>query len=384
MHLSVLLALALASHPAAPSPSPALPRAADETKVTLAPGQGLRAVVGDDLLTMQLRGRIQARAEVENDGEDGAVGFSVRRLRVVFAGDALKKQFSYYLQLGLSPRDVESDNPSVARDAWVAWNLAPAFRLRLGQMKVPFDRQRVTSSSSLQFPERSGVVNELTLDRDIGLVAFSAPLADQFSYQLGIFGGDGRNRLNEDDGVLATARVQWTPLGRFDDDLVEGDVKRDERARLATAVAVGFNAASPRARSTIGAFRLDDRVDYAHGTADVLFKRSGLSVLLQGIGRVATKAATETSRARSAVGAFAQLGVMVNDNAELVGRVGHVEPIEFAVANEDDLVRTQEVRFGVNYYVLGHDLKLSNDIGVTAAADGIVGVDAHVMAQIYF
>jgi hypothetical protein len=358
--------------------------AAATTTVTLAPGQGLKAVLADDAFTFQVRGRIQARAEADNDGESSAVGFAVRRLRLVFTGDMLQKQFAYYVQFSMAPRDVEAENPSVVRDASFIWNGSPAFRLRIGQMKVPFDRQRVTSSSSLQFPERSGVVNELTLDRDLGVVAFSTSLFDQFSYQVGIFGGDGRNRLNVDDGLLATARVQWTPLGRFDDDHVEGDVKNDERARLATAVAVGFNKASPRARSTLGAFRLDDRVDYLHGTADVLFKRSGLSVLVQGLGRVATATQNEGARARSALGAFAQVGLMVSEHAELVGRAGHVEPVVLAVANEESLVRTEELRVGVNHYWLGHDLKISSDVGATLPDGGAVELDAHVMTQIFF
>ncbi|MBM4282164.1 MAG: hypothetical protein FJ137_15870 [Deltaproteobacteria bacterium] len=381
MYAPVALALALAANTPASSDAPSAPPA---TTVSLAPGQGLKAVLGDDAFTFQVRGRIQARAEAENDGEAGSVGFAVRRLRLVLVGDMLQKQFSYYVQLGLAPRDVESETPNVTRDAWVAWNATPAFRLRIGQMKVPFDRQRVTSSSALQFPERSGVVNELTLDRDLGVVAFSTPLFDQLSYQLGLFGGDGRSRLNEDDGLLATARVQWTPLGRFDDDHVEGDVKRDERARLATAVAVGFNKASPRARSTIGALRFDDRVDYLHCTADVLFKRSGLSVLVQGLSRVATATQLEGARARSAVGAFAQVGLMVSEQSELVGRFGHVEPVALAVANESDLVRTEEVRVGVNHYWLGHDLKLSSDLGAKMPDGGPVEFDAHVMTQVFF
>ena len=75
---------------------------------------------------------------------------------------------------------------------------------------------------------------------------------------------------------------------------------------------------------------------------------------------------------------------MVSEQSELVGRFGHVEPVEFAVANESGLVRTEEVRVGVNHYWLGHDLKLSSDVGATVPDGAAVALDAHVMTQIFF
>jgi phosphate-selective porin OprO/OprP len=393
MNLFSSIVFALVAAPSAAASDPAVSVAAATTSsvpptpsavvVTAAPGQGLKAVAGEDF-SILVRGRIQARAEAERSEDGSRVGFQVRRLRLVMSGDAVKKLFSYNVQLGLAPRDVESDLPNVTRDAWIAWNISRPFRLRIGQMKVPFDRQRIVSSASMQFAERADVVNELTLDRDIGVVAFSAPLGDVFSYQVGVFGGDGRNRLNADDGVLATARAQWTPLGAFDDDLIEADLVDDDRPRLALAAGLGFNAGTPRARSTLGAFRPDDRIDYLHATADVFFKQRGFSLLVQGIGRAATGVASTTSKARSALGGFVQLGMMLDRHAEVVGRCGHIEPLELLVDNEDDLVRSNELRVGFNYYVLGHELKVSNDIGATLPAGGPVTIDAHVMTQIAF
>ncbi len=377
--LSVCLALSSSSSPSLSPPSPPV-------TLNAAPGQGIVVVVGDDDFKLQVRGRMQVRAEAGTEDGQGMVGFSVRRLRLVMAGDVLRKQFSYTLQLGLSPRDVEADNPNVTRDAFVAWNLSTPFRLRLGQMKVPFDRQRMVSSASLQFPERSDIVNELTLDRDIGLVAFSAPIEDRFTYQLGVFGGDGRNRLNGDVGLLLTARVQWTPWGAFDDDLSEADLDDDGDPRWAIAAAVGYNAGSPRERSILGAFRPDERVDYLHGTADVLWKSRGLALVVQGIARVATSGSSSSSEltARSAVGAFAQLGLMVSPHAEVVGRIGHLEPIQGALKNARGLVRSDEVRVGMNQYILGHDVKISSDLGARFSPGAPVALDAHVMTQLAF
>jgi hypothetical protein len=381
-------ALAFVSALAAKTPAslstPAVPASSAPVVVIAAPGRGIKAVAGNDDFSIQVRARMQLRAEATASATASAIGFTVRRMRLVIGGDMLQKQFTYNFHLGFAPRDLEADNPVPIRDAWVAWNVSTPVRVRFGQMKVPFDRQLLTSSAFLHFPERSAAVGELALDRDVGIVVFSAPIADRFVYQLGVFGGDGRNRLNADDGLLTTARVQWMPLGAFDDDLVEGDVTHEERSRLAVAAAAAFKGQSPRARSTTGMFRPDDRVDYVHATADVLYKQSGFSLLVEGLGRTATTAATETSKARSAIGGLVQVGMMVNERAEVVGRYGHLEPIDAAVDNEDDLVRSDELRVGLNYYVLGHDLKFANDVGATMPDGGPVALDAHVMTQIAF
>ena len=204
-----------------------------------------------------------------------------------------------------------------------------------------------------------------TLD-NIGVVMFSEPLWDVFEYQVGVFGGDGRNRANEDLGMLFTARLQLTPLGPFDDDLVEGDPLRNPKGRLAIAAAVGANFNSPRDKSTTGAFRNDQPVDYAHATTDILFKRSGLSLHAALLLRIAT---AEGGRnpigiARSAAGGYLQAGVMLTDHIEIAGRYGRIEPLLIEFANAVDLAREDELRVAFNVYVLGHDLKLSNDLGV--------------------
>jgi phosphate-selective porin OprO/OprP len=359
----------------------------DDVDVEAGLGEGVTVKVGDDF-RFQVRGRAQVRAEGEASADtEASFGFQVRRLRLTLNGDALHKQFGWNVQLAFAPRDIERDNPSVMRDANVSWNLSKPLRLRFGQMKVPFDRQRITSSANLQFPERSTAVNELTLDRDVGIVAFSAPLADLFSYQVGVFGGDGRARLNEDLGLLLSARVQFTPLGAFDDDLVEGDVAREADARMAVALGVAFNQGSPRALSTTGTFDPDNKVDFAHATADVLFKANGISLMAAGLARVATGSAVDGAVARSAVGLLGQAGVMVNEHIEFVGRYAHIEPVaplNSQITRDASLVAVDEGRAGVNVYVFGHDLKLANDIGVVVEAGAAPVVDGHVMAQIAF
>jgi phosphate-selective porin OprO and OprP len=362
------------------SPVPAFHLASDNIKLEAKPGEGAMVIVGDDAFRFRIRGRAQVRTEFERENDDTAVGFQVRRLRLTLNGDMLKKQFGWNVQLAFAPRDIEKETPSIVRDAFLIWNIAPEFKLRLGTMKVPFDRQRVTSSSSLQFAERSDVVNELTLDRDNGLVAFGTA-ADVFTYEAGVFGGDGRNKLNGDTGVMGVARVRYAPLGKFEDDQIEGDII-DGPARISVGAALAYNAQSPRQRSTIGSIIEDGSIDYAHATLDVLVKCHGFSLLAAGLARAATATTVVDGRARSAVGGFVQAGLMVQPGIEFVGRAGHIEPIRISVANDDDLTRSEELRMGVNLYALGHEAKISTDVGLRMT-DAITA-DGHVMVQLTF
>jgi len=337
-------------------------------------------VKGDDAFAVTARLRLQLRGAVTVDDDDDDLGerlrpeLLVRRARIALSGHLLAHRFEWKVQLGLSQNDVEADLPIIVRDANVTWNATPTVGVRVGQMKVPFDRQRVTSSSALQFAERSRMVNELNLDRDIGLVVVSRPFGEQLNLQAGLFGGDGRNRPIPAAGLLGAARAQWTPLGDFDD-LEEGDLERRTAPKVAFAVAAAFNARSVRTRSSHGGVLAVDgsegALDYAHGTADVLFKWQGFSLLVAGLARQALDDGNAPDAvARSAAGVLAQSGIVVVDGLELVGRLALVVPLSMngAPDNAADVVREWESTLGANLCVLGHDLKLQ-------LAGGLVGTD---------
>jgi hypothetical protein len=364
-------------------------------------GHGVTVASGDDVagdeafaVTARLRLQLRGAVTVDDDDDDPDARLRpellVRRARIALSGHLLEHRFEWKVQLGLSQNDVEADLPIIVRDANVTWNATPAIGVRVGQMKVPFDRQRLTSSSALQFAERSRVVNELNLDRDIGLVVVTRPFGEQLNLQAGLFGGDGRNRPIPKAGLLWAARAQWTPLGDFDD-LEEGDLGRTADPKVAFAVAAALNAQSIRARSTHGGVLAVDgsegALDYAHGSADVLFKWLGYSLLVQGLARQALDdGEAPVAVARSGAGLLLQGGVVVVDGLELVGRVGLLVPLHTDAApdNAIDLVREWESTLGANLCVLGHDLKLQLD-------GGFVGTDlerpdlvARSQLQLYF
>ncbi|MCO5165957.1 MAG: OprO/OprP family phosphate-selective porin [Planctomycetes bacterium] len=331
-------------------------------------GEGVTITGADDSLSLTIRARFQARfTHLEREERGSATLFEIRRARLLLRGHALTRELTYYMQLGFSNQDTEPDLRLPLRDAYLTYAGLRDLNVRVGQMKVPFNPQRVTSSSALQLVDRSIVQNELNLDRDVGVQVFSDDLfglGGVLGYALGVFGGDGRNRLSDAGGVLLVARVQLTPFGRFDD-LVEADLARSPDPRLALGAAVAHNANTNRERSTFGGtYASRERTDQTHVVTDLHLKWMGFSLRSEALLREAADevltgtvgGATVTERTRSAWGYFAQAGYLVTDEVEVVARWGELRPLGRSA------VRLQrETGGGINWYVSGHDLKLQAD-----------------------
>lgn len=363
-------------------------------------GDGLTVKVGE--VKFQLRGRMQVQALSVIPGEDSTAvrqnAILVRRARVSLKGD-LPFHLSFVLQLAFSPLDMEPDQPNVLRDLYGVWAPFRDVSFRIGQMKVPFDVQRVVSSSSLQLVDRSIVTGELNLDRDVGLIVFSDDflgLGQRLRYAVGIFGGDGRNRIGTNVGLLYTARIRYAPFGAIDD-RVEGDPDRDARPRLAFGVAGARNVATNRPRSTTGIpYALTSSLfSYTHATGDVHFKWYGLSLLssvyfrqadLNAEGSASNSAlvngATLTEYSRSGWGWFVQAGGYVTDWLEIVARYGDLRPMG---PSDPKFTRQREVGGGINLMFQKHDLKLQTDCFWLDDGFGNNGrVQLRMQAQIHF
>lgn len=357
------------------------PALADETAGAPAPsrteatfGKGATFMSGDERFTLQMRARAQLRytATREDEGDGVTNEFVVRRLRLLFRGRFFDPTLEYYIQLGLSYQDMEPDRLVPVRDAYVTWSPLRDLNFRFGQMKVPFALQRRVSSGSMQFPDRSLVMSELNLDRDTGMTLFSNDLfglGSRLGYQLGVFGGDGRNRTFADAGVLTVARLQFKPFGGFDE-LVEGGFERAEAPKLMVGAAAAYNAGTRRSQSTIGDVYTHARFDYTHLEADGTFRWKGLTLQAEWLYRRADKNEVATTLddgsvlkelSRSAWGAYVQGGYAWSEHAELVARYGELHPLDAAAGNAAKL-RQKELGVGLNWYGQGHDFKVQSDL----------------------
>lgn len=379
------------------APAPSEPAKADKpaTKTDLKLGKGITFTTADDDAKLSIRGRLQLRASQfsEDPGEPPEVTeFQARRIRLLFQGHVRGGEFEYYLQLGFSNGDTESDLRLPLRDAYITYTAVRDLNIRGGQMKVPFGRQRVISSSALQMVDRSIVTGELNLDRDVGVQLMSEDLGGlggKLGYNLGLFSGDGRNRLAEVPGVLLVGRVVVRPMGKFEDS-IEGDHAREKTPKLAIGFGGAHNNNTNRQRSTFNSVYEFARFDYWHAGADLVFKYQGLSILSEIMYRKSPTTSVEgmvdgdTVReyARNAWGYYAQAGYFVGDHAELVARYGSLHP---RGSTDPALVDgRREAGGGFNWYFQKHDLKLQTDY-FYLFAPGDDGVhQARVQMQLYF
>ncbi|MDP1920146.1 MAG: porin [Myxococcales bacterium] len=345
--------------------APTLPKAPNTT-VDAKWGEGVTFKSGD--FALQIRGRVQARAEAIVPTPESTVArvnqILIRRARLSLNA-RYTETWTMVVQLAFSILDMEPDAPNVLRDAHLTWSGLRDLNIRVGQTKVPFGRQRVMSSGNQQMIDRSIVVGELNLDRDVGVLLRSDDLfglGGVLSYTLGVMGGDGRNRLGTNVGLLYVARAQVNPFGKFDD-LVAGDLGRLEKPRLSIGVAAARNVATVRQRSTISTTFRNGSLTYDHLAADLLFKWRGFSLEAEGLLRYAEQpslmGATTTEWARAGWGYYVQAGYVPIDAFEVSARWGQLRPF---TGTDPSFKHQRELGVAVGWYPKQHNLKLQSDV----------------------
>lgn len=360
------------AEPAQPPPASAAPTLA------AAAGKGVTVTSADGNYSMMIRPRIQLRGTLAKDDAQSQLEVQVRTVRLVMAGNVLVPELKYYVQLAFGGNDFDTGSSSPVFDAFVEYTKHRDFNVRVGQFFVPFDRARTTREFGLQFVDRQGVVRELTLDRDIGIMVSSQDLlglGNRLGYHLFIGSGDGRNRFADSKnkygpqtpGALFVARLVARPFGAFDDDL-EGDTTRTPKPKLMVGVAGAYNLSSDRDHSTYGNTYTLGTFNYTHAAADMVFKWRGFSFFHEFLYRNANKdsitrtvnGAAVSERSRSGYGYFAQVGQMLNANFEVVARAETLK-------GKDSVLKTvartsgKQVGGGLNCYLNGHFFKMQAD-----------------------
>ncbi|MBK8257409.1 MAG: hypothetical protein IPK82_32670 [Polyangiaceae bacterium] len=377
------------THPAPePAASPAAHSGAGHSNkfdalVKFKPGTGAVISTADEKFSLAVRARIQLRYDLEVPHEPEAEPehlFQVRRMRLQFQGNAFGKHNKFYVQLGLSPRDMTggliADVPQTRinplRDARLEFDHLRDLTVWVGQMKIPFSRQRVVSSGNLEMVDRSIVNEEMQVDRDLGIQFLSKDLfgLNQLAYNIGVFMGEGRNAFEFTDfGLLWVARVEWLPFGKFDD-YSEGDLARSTHPGLSIGVAYAFHDNAIGTRSVHGNIPKDGGTsDIHHFNADALFKYRGLSTHLSFHYRDGERnpgdAVDEDGNPipvelpRNGVALLAQVGCMLPfGDLQAVGRYGTIANLDTTTSS---MLSRSELAAGLSYYFGGHQYKIQVD-----------------------
>ncbi len=287
------------------------------------------------------------------DGES----ISLRRGHVFVEGHALDPDLAYRFLVETPPSSV------ALLDAWVEYRGLPPARIRLGQTKVPFGREAISSSSELVFSERTRATSFFVPSRDggAGLLVHGRALgadADLVECALGVFNGEGKNVSgNDGPGLLTIARAAVNPLGSPGYD--GSDLGRGESPRL------GVGAALARHDDRTGGARLGSgrgpEASHPETTlfeADAAFKWRGLSILGEWF---ASRVDSRDGEAAEASGGYAQAAVLLPGTDVEIGARRGLVVTRGSETFDQPRGRFSEWTAGAVWFVHGHRLEVHAD-----------------------
>jgi len=246
------------------------------------------------------------------------------------------------------------------------------FRIRGGQWKSVFTRERVTSSGKQQFVERSIVNRPFTVDRQAGVSVFGHLMpgtpGDSW-YHFEVLTGTGRGNGFDDDGPMLVARYQWNFLGR-DLKFSSSDLEYHKSPAASMAVAAMRNRSRYTRFSTNGGGQLLGFRRGAPGQytlkqvqGEFFLKYRGLSIQNENHWKNVYDNINRTST--DLRGSYAQAGYFPH---YVWNKIPKALELGYRYAYVDRNVGvpgtlTQEHSIVVNVFLEGHDNKLSFDVG---------------------
>ncbi len=300
--------------------------------------------------------------------------FKIRRAKLSWEGNLFSKNLDYKLLLEVAT----SNWQDVLEDAYINYKFWDAFRIQFGQEKVQYNRQQVNATGRLQFPDTSLASDEFRFQSidststttctlpgggtvtgsgitcgggatasttttntargfkyDEGIIFWGQPFSGKLEYYLGIMNGTGANRLDLNNRPLITGRAVYNILGNYG--YSESDVEYSEHPSLFIG-ASGGNKKQEVTNASVTQFG-----------GETGFKYKGAS--LQGefyLRKTNPVAAANTTDK----GYYVQAGYFVlPKHLELAGRASQT-----FIAGPNN--NKGEYTAAVNYYFLGHDLKI--------------------------
>ncbi len=194
----------------------------NKIKVKTKKGTGLTFQTTDSNYKLRMRFFGQFLADyTDPDADKEGLGFSVRNLWLIWDGNAFAPWMKYTVQYDLS-------GGGALKDMRLSFAKNKAFIPTLGQYKVPFSREFLTSITALQLVGTSIIDDCFRYGRDIGGGVYGFLGDGMIRYDVGVFQGEGPNQKNDkgDTGMLWAGRVQAAILGGKAKSVKENFAKR--------------------------------------------------------------------------------------------------------------------------------------------------------------
>lgn len=307
-------------------------------------------------------------------------GFENTRTKLTFRGHVFSPDFNYLVRGGFERRsdtnlgDDFTDTPNAGgnfrlEDAWMRWDLDNQFSIKVGQFKLPFNREELVSSEMQLAVERSAVNQNLNIGRSQGI---QLEYADKQFRIIGAFSDGGSEEVGglADVGLGSTAPpanqaalrqdTEFAATGRFEW-LVAGNWRQFQDFSSAQTDAFGLMAGVAvhhEQGEANGVFSFaQNETPWTVYTADVSAEFGGANLFASFTHHYFDRGGGDFR----IWGAVIQGGVFVLPKWELFLRYEHGW---WEFEGDDNFADLSLATAGWNYYFNGHALKLTTDFGV--------------------
>ncbi len=335
---------------------------------------GGRAAWADKPLTLEsddgkfeLKFGIQLQPQyqfVSIEGHGKTNSFQIRRGRLIFSGHAFTKELTYKVQFEAVGGRTTNASPGVAytgpnlRDAYINYDFGHGIQVKAGQFKAPYNREELTSSTKLQFVDRSVNNEAFSFGRGLGIEMHGKPVDRWLEYSVfAVNDGNNINAANRNLMFLVGGRLVFNILG--EPGYTISDLDFSETPKLAVGIAGNYN-------------RLGGTVPEATTiatTSDVILQYRGFSLYGEGNYLRNHTAKTNTFGFLGEAGYF-----LIPKRFEVAGRFAGVVPT-------GGVTKGYEAGACFNYYFFGHNLKIQADYSalingaLVKGAGGTAGVN---------
>jgi phosphate-selective porin OprO/OprP len=343
--------------------------------------KGLGISTPDSAYSLNFRFRMQSRFLMNTESEESLTPASfearVRRMRLSFNGHVYNKKLSYYIQLSFSRGDMDWDmndaskintSVNIVRDAVIYYQANKGLQLGFGQTKLPGNRQRVVSSNSQQFYDRSAANATLTNDRDFGFFInykMNVGKTMKVNSKSALTSGEGRNNSISNGGLAYTSRLEFLPFGEFTDggDYYEGDLAREKKPKLSIGLTYSLNDMSERVGGQTGKDLYGKR-SVQNYEADLLLKYRGFAFqteyMLRNTADPITKNLTASRAIFTGDGINTQISYCFPSMYEIALRHTLLTPSR-QLGNQK-MYQINDFGIGLNKYLVKHKVKLQGNI----------------------
>ena len=335
--------------------------------------KGFTFTTPDDNYQLHIESRLQFRFATPNDQDpitfddfydESKTTFKINRARLKVGGHAYKPWLKYYFEYEWSQGNLLDFRIMIER-----WEF---FKIKIGQWKTYYSRERVISSGKQQMVDRSIINRPFTLDRQQGIEfygrIFPASLAD-ITYHLSLLTGTGRgSSINDDNNLMYVGRLQWNMFGR-ELAMTGSDLKFHEKPTGLLAIAGVTNRSQYTRFSSAGGGNLNGYEDGEPGQyrvkqalVETAFKYRGFS--WQHESHIKKIRDYKNNTEQTLTGYYVQAGYFFSNILDFVPEPLEIASIYSNYNPNDDIKNQNEQQFGLafNWFFKKHRNKLTMEI----------------------